>query len=161
MGESKYSEVPSNETSDVHFDGVLVQEVTPQTNTMNRDGNDCSEEESVRSQKRGAGVLCGVLGCLIGGPILAAVAAVGGAHATQKDGCIGDSARAFGDVALTAPFPEQQKVRVHRKLAAIVPTLRESVRLALVRKYDARTGTLGTGRGYTGIFSSFCKNAMM
>eukprot|EP00978_Attheya_sp_CCMP212_P003001 scaffold6131_cov72-Attheya_sp.AAC.7 len=101
MSQSKYSEVPSNETSDVHFDGVLVHEVTPQTNTMNRDGNDCSEEESVRSQRRGAGVLCGVLGCLIGGPILGAVAAVGGAHATKKDGCIGDSARAFGDVALT------------------------------------------------------------
>jgi hypothetical protein len=102
MGQSKYSEVPSTETSDVHFDGVLVHEVTPQTNTMNRDGNnDCSEEESVRSQKRGAGVLCGVLGCLIGGPILGVVAAVGGVHATQKDGCIGDSARAFGDVALT------------------------------------------------------------
>jgi hypothetical protein len=101
MGESKYSEVQSKETSDVHFDGVLVQEVTPQTHTMNRDGNDCSEEESVRYQKRGAGVLCGVLGCLIGGPILGAVAAVGGAHATQKDGCIGDSARAFGDVALS------------------------------------------------------------
>eukprot|EP00978_Attheya_sp_CCMP212_P041586 scaffold240399_cov46-Attheya_sp.AAC.1 len=102
MGQSKYSEVPTNETSDVHFDGVLVQEVTPQTNTMNRDGNDdCSEEDSVRSQRRGAGVLCGVLGYLIGGPILAAVAAVGGAHATKKDGCIGDSARACGDVALT------------------------------------------------------------
>eukprot|EP00978_Attheya_sp_CCMP212_P025829 scaffold83948_cov63-Attheya_sp.AAC.5 len=73
----------------------------PQTNTMNRDGNDCSEADSVCSQRRGAGVLCGVLGCLIGGPILGAIAAVGGAHATQKDGCIGDSARAFGDVALT------------------------------------------------------------
>jgi hypothetical protein len=47
-------------------------------------------------------VLCGLFGCLIGGPILALIAGGFAAHASSKDGATTDAARALGDVALTA-----------------------------------------------------------
>mmetsp|Transcript_21175 Transcript_21175/g.27883 ORF Transcript_21175/g.27883 Transcript_21175/m.27883 type:complete len:151 (-) Transcript_21175:118-570(-) len=109
---SKYTEVPSHENTQLNSDEVFVEEITPESvvvlssRTMNRDGNNEEKEEEEDStleipRKRGAGIMCGVLGCLIGGPILAVAAGVGAAYATGKDGATGDIARAAGDVALS------------------------------------------------------------
>lgn len=49
-----------------------------------------------------AGVATGVLGCLMGGPLLAILLGFGAAHACRKEGALGDSARAMGQVALAA-----------------------------------------------------------
>mmetsp|Transcript_14489 Transcript_14489/g.20435 ORF Transcript_14489/g.20435 Transcript_14489/m.20435 type:complete len:147 (-) Transcript_14489:123-563(-) len=105
---SKYAEVPHKESSDE----VFVEEITPESvvvissASMKRDGDDNQEhkEEDIAyqvSRKRGAGIMCGILGCLIGGPILAVAAGAGTAYATGKEGATGDIARAAGDVALS------------------------------------------------------------
>uniref|UniRef100_A0A7S0L0T8 Uncharacterized protein n=1 Tax=Asterionellopsis glacialis TaxID=33640 RepID=A0A7S0L0T8_9STRA len=105
---SKYTEVPSYENNYLNSEEVIVEEITPESvvvlssRKMNRDGNEEEEDNTLEiSRKRGAGVMCGVLGCLIGGPILAVAAGVGAAYATGKDGATGDIARAAGDVALS------------------------------------------------------------
>mmetsp|Transcript_26844 Transcript_26844/g.54958 ORF Transcript_26844/g.54958 Transcript_26844/m.54958 type:complete len:134 (-) Transcript_26844:39-440(-) len=70
----------------------------------NNDSVYFDEEADERSkQAKGAAVLCGVAGCFVGGPILAALAAFGGAFtASRKKGAFGDVARAVGDVAIAA-----------------------------------------------------------
>uniref|UniRef100_A0A7R9W6N5 Uncharacterized protein n=1 Tax=Pseudictyota dubia TaxID=2749911 RepID=A0A7R9W6N5_9STRA len=56
-----------------------------------------------RGQAKGAAAMCGLFGLLIGGPILAILAAFGGHRtAVHNGGPVGDLSRAFGDVALAA-----------------------------------------------------------
>jgi hypothetical protein len=59
------------------------------------------EEELVRNRTIGAGVFSGVVGLFLGGPFVAMILGFGAAYATEKQGAVGDSARAVGDVALS------------------------------------------------------------
>jgi|EP00550_Attheya_septentrionalis_P002023 hypothetical protein len=109
MDDSNYSKLPPNEI--VYSAEELQLEVLPseastlmKSEMMHREDDECYEEntqEIIRSQRRGAGIMCGVLGCFVGGPIVAVVAGVCAAHATQRGGAAGDIARACGDVALS------------------------------------------------------------
>jgi hypothetical protein len=54
-----------------------------------------------RTQAWSAGIAGGVLGTLVGGPILGAVAGGAAAYYSSKDGAAGDISRAMGDVART------------------------------------------------------------
>ena len=60
-----------------------------------------SHEEYLQQQLVGAGVASGVLGMLLGGPILAMLLGFGATYACEKPGAAGDTARAVGDVALS------------------------------------------------------------
>lgn len=107
MSKSSYIEVPSTEKSELTSDSVLVEAFVPESvvvlpATMHREDNiDDETPEQRQARKTGAGILCGVIGCLLGGPFLALGAGVGAVYATSKEGAIGDIARACGDVALT------------------------------------------------------------
>ena len=57
---------------------------------------------SDRARKRAAGVATGVLGFILGGPMMAVVFGFGSAMAADTDGAAGDIARAVGDVAIVA-----------------------------------------------------------
>jgi hypothetical protein len=59
------------------------------------------EEELERSRTIGAGVFSGVVGLFLGGPFVAMILGFGAAYAAEKQGAVGDSARAVGDVALS------------------------------------------------------------
>lgn len=59
------------------------------------------EEELVRNRTIGAGVFSGVVGLFLGGPFVAMILGFGAAYATEKQGAVGDTARAVGDVALS------------------------------------------------------------
>jgi hypothetical protein len=60
------------------------------------------EEELERKRTIGAGVFSGVVGLFLGGPFVAMILGFGAAYATAKQGAVGDTARAVGDVALSA-----------------------------------------------------------
>eukprot|EP01083_Nonionella_stella_P133397 405552_1 len=46
---------------------------------------------------------CGLAGCIVGGPLLAVLTALGGAYAAEHDqGPIGESCRAVGRITMTA-----------------------------------------------------------
>ena len=57
------------------------------------------EEDLQQKRKVGAGIFSGVVGFFLGGPILAVIFGFGAAYASDKNGAVGDSARAVGDVA--------------------------------------------------------------
>mmetsp|Transcript_14546 Transcript_14546/g.24127 ORF Transcript_14546/g.24127 Transcript_14546/m.24127 type:complete len:166 (-) Transcript_14546:334-831(-) len=61
----------------------------------------------------GAGVAGGVLGLLIGGPILSILTGFGIAYATKQQGAAGDAARAVGQLALEAKQKAQEVDRKH------------------------------------------------
>merc|ERR1712150_163067 len=65
------------------------------------DAESDSVATTASSRKLGAGVAGGVVGFVLGGPIIATIAGFASAWATEKDGVGGDVARAMGDVALT------------------------------------------------------------
>jgi hypothetical protein len=60
------------------------------------------EEELGKRQTIGAGVFSGIVGLFLGGPFVALILGFGAAYATEKRGAVGDTARAVGDVALSA-----------------------------------------------------------
>jgi hypothetical protein len=60
------------------------------------------QEELERKRRVGAGIFSGVVGLFLGGPFLAMIFGLGAAYATKKEGAVGDTARAVGDVALSA-----------------------------------------------------------
>lgn len=81
------------------------------------------EEELLRKRTVGAGVLSAVVGLFLGGPFVAIILGFGAAYATEKQGAIGDSARAVGDVALSVrekaiEIDEKDKVVEKSKVAA-------------------------------------------
>lgn len=60
-----------------------------------------------------SGTTGAVLGLLLGGPFLSCILGFGSAYATQKDGAVGDSARALGDVGIVAKKKFQDVDRDH------------------------------------------------
>lgn len=68
------------------------------------DGVQLSQTENNETSAHGfgAGMVGGLIGFLVGGPIIATIAGFATAWASKKDGAAGDMARAMGDVALTA-----------------------------------------------------------
>ena len=62
-------------------------------------GNNVNDEESrhTKRQLRGAVAACGIAGMCLGGPLLAAVGAAGGAYVVSDNGKVGDKARNCGD----------------------------------------------------------------
>lgn len=62
--------------------------------------NNQLQDESTR--KVSAGIAGAIVGLLFGGPIGAIILGFGTAYYTEKDGAAGDTARAMGDVALSA-----------------------------------------------------------
>ena len=63
-------------------------------------GNNINAEESrhTKRQLRGAVAACGIAGMCLGGPLLAAVGAAGGAYVVRDNSKVGDKARNCGDV---------------------------------------------------------------
>lgn len=88
-------------------DVLQVDEVVAYTSD---DGN--VEEEHARMV--GAGVLGGVVGLLLAGPIFGLLLGFGTAYATNKDGAAGDAARAVGDVALVAKTKAREVDNKHQ-----------------------------------------------
>jgi hypothetical protein len=74
---------------------------------------DMDDQERHQNLTVGAGVAGGVVGLLIGGPILAILAGFGTAYATQQDGAAGDTARAVGQVALETKAKAQELDHKH------------------------------------------------
>lgn len=69
----------------------------------------CSNHDNKRDetgwtkQSKGAAVFCGLSFLIIGGPFLAILAAIGGAHTARNNkGAAGDVSRSLGDIALAA-----------------------------------------------------------
>jgi hypothetical protein len=74
--------------------------------------------------RRGAGVAAGVVGFVMGGPVVAILLGFGAAYATNTMGATGDVARAIGEVALVAKKKAQEVEEKHNlvdktKVAAI------------------------------------------
>jgi hypothetical protein len=87
----------------MQLDGVPVMPIEPDEET---------EEEQQQTLTVSAGVAGGVVGLLVGGPILAILTGFGTAYATQQEGAAGDAARAVGQLAVEA---KQKAVQVDRK----------------------------------------------
>jgi hypothetical protein len=64
------------------------------------DPNELDEQRHQESVTMGAGVAAGVVGLLVGGPVLAILTGFGTAYATKLTGASGDTARAIGQIAL-------------------------------------------------------------
>jgi hypothetical protein len=60
-----------------------------------------------------SGITGAVIGLLIGGPIIGAIAGFGSAYAVRKDGAAGDAARALGEVALSVQATGQEWEEKH------------------------------------------------
>ena len=115
-----------------------------------------------------SGVAGAVVGLLVGGPIIAAVAGFGTAYAVRKEGTAGDIARALGEVALSARARALEVDREHRfaeKAKRAVDDLSRKHKIAAKTKEFARAswkaavdldrrhkllerGVEGTGRGF-------------
>jgi hypothetical protein len=120
MVESKYSVLDSYET--VNPPPLVHATVAPDENLLYATGTvvsahnsststtTTSEHEHVMAnhniapvnKKKAAGIMAGITGCLVGGPILGVVFGLGVAHAYDKEGFAGDTARATGDIAALA-----------------------------------------------------------
>jgi len=70
--------------------------------------------EYLQSRRTGAGVASGIVGFLLGGPILAAIMGFGAAYAVDQQGATGDVARAVGDLALQAKDRAKEIDQKHR-----------------------------------------------
>jgi hypothetical protein len=82
----------------VTIDGdPLAQGSVTSTSSVDDDAN----EESISSQKWAAGIAGGVVGTLLGGPLLGAVAGGAAAYCVEQEGAAGDISRALGEVAKT------------------------------------------------------------
>ena len=77
-------------------------EDTPTTTTTRRqpDQQTTTRDNPEHDRMVASGTAGAVIGLLVGGPLLAAIAGFGSAYATQKDGVAGDTTRALGEVAL-------------------------------------------------------------
>jgi hypothetical protein len=62
---------------------------------------------------RASGIAGGVVGLLLGGPILALVAGFGSAYAIRKENTVGDISRSMGEVALTIEEKARQVNQKH------------------------------------------------
>ena len=87
-------------------------ESTAEGDPLRLDDDDDYDDQQENQIMVGAGVASGALGFLVGGPLFAVLLGFGTAYATQKEGAVGDSARAVGQVARTA---QEQAVAVDQK----------------------------------------------
>ena len=96
-----FSDVPSLDSLQplmvevVTIDEAPLQEIDTLTETVDEDSN----EETVSSQKWTSGVAGGVVGTLLGGPLLGVVAGGAAAYYSEREGAAGDISRALGEVA--------------------------------------------------------------
>jgi hypothetical protein len=85
---------------------ISAPSATPVTGGVddNDDSNNVNlttEEEQELRLKKASGIAGAILGLLLGGPILAAIAGFGAAYAVRKQNAVGEKARQLGQVALT------------------------------------------------------------
>lgn len=102
--------LPSNPSSDPsHHDHVTDATVVmidqPRSNNAEHDEYEEEEEQHRRKVIMGAGIASGimVMGCLVGGPILAVLLFAGATHAVQQpqgSSCWVDTAQAVGELAV-------------------------------------------------------------
>mmetsp|Transcript_2717 Transcript_2717/g.5852 ORF Transcript_2717/g.5852 Transcript_2717/m.5852 type:complete len:129 (+) Transcript_2717:184-570(+) len=87
------------------FEPIIIQDSIPNTPTAQAvptfipDGDEFVEEDP---SDKAIMVGCGLVGCLIGGPFLAILAALGGSYAAGRDGPIAESSKAVGRIAAVA-----------------------------------------------------------
>lgn len=126
MTKTNYSELSLDDSIPTDHDVVLVDGESIIYETVNRDGYAAEEAPDLLvARRRGAGVLCGLFGCLLCGPILALITGGYAAYATSKDGAIGDAARAIGDVALNARDKAKEVDEKHDIVEKTKVSLRE------------------------------------
>jgi hypothetical protein len=127
MTKSNYAELPLDDAVPTYQeDVVLVDGEEIIFETVDRDGYAVEEAPDLLiDRRRGAGVLCGLFGCLLCGPIIALIFGGYAAYATSKDGTIGDAARAVGDVALTARDKAKEVDEKHDIVEKTKVSLRE------------------------------------
>ncbi|KAL7557726.1 hypothetical protein ACA910_021059 [Epithemia clementina (nom. ined.)] len=70
------------------------------------------EEKKQKARMMGAGIATGILGSIFCGPLFGILLGFGAAYATKSEGAVGDSARAVGDVALSA---KERAVEIDQK----------------------------------------------
>ena len=73
---------------------LVVQEVPQQSSSTERVLT--PEEEQRAQMERSSGITGAVIGFLLGGPILAAIAGFGAAYAVRKENAVGENARSLG-----------------------------------------------------------------
>lgn len=96
----------SNITEGVELSGLNTSNLKEHDKNMGEEIQECHNEsietESETKTEVGAGVLFGLSGLLLGGPILALLAGVGATIVASKDeGPVGDAARRSGEFAVT------------------------------------------------------------
>merc|ERR1711982_247859 len=79
-----------------------INYVSEKYNAESIDNDDSDDSQNKNSQRVAAGWFGGVVGCIIGGPILALIAGFGTAHLTKRKDIWGETSRAAGDIALFA-----------------------------------------------------------
>lgn len=113
-----------------------------------------------------SGIAGAVVGLLLGGPIIGAIAGFGSAYAVRKEGVAGDAARALGEVALSVRATGQEWEEKHHvwrdtkrsiqhadsKIAIKARTLMEKgwqSAVELNRQHNLlERGVEGTGQGF-------------
>ena len=85
MVENKYSVDEKDLTTP-----LVVQEVPERERVLT------PEEEQRAQMERSSGITGAVIGFLLGGPILAAIAGFGAAYAVRKENAVGENARSLG-----------------------------------------------------------------
>jgi len=89
---------PSNETtSPTKNTNDNTTDEMPEIKPENIDNDEARQHELLV----GASVGSGVVGCLLGGPILALLLGFGAAYAYEKEGALGDAVRAVGELSLS------------------------------------------------------------
>lgn len=79
---------------------ISVEEIKECNNLRSNEGE--SEAKTEVPSQVGAGLLFGLSGLVLGGPVLAILGGIGATYAASKDeGPVGDAARASGDFAIT------------------------------------------------------------
>lgn len=99
----EFTLVSTAEPSDVVVDGCDVVDSESRSVTAEQVKNEQDDEEALEKRlARASSVGSAVLGCLVGGPILAIVLGVGAKFACEQpnSSCIRDTARAAGEVAM-------------------------------------------------------------
>ncbi|GKY98753.1 hypothetical protein MPSEU_000831600 [Mayamaea pseudoterrestris] len=133
MGEHKYSVldvVEANETTPSSSDNhqqrePTIEAVATPVDTMEDvpnlvTTNPASSESVVLNEsnpKMAASVASGLLGCLVGGPIVGVAVGFGAAYAHDRPGAVGDASRAVGDLACLASVRAQEMNRKHKVAA--------------------------------------------
>merc|ERR1711862_493712 len=92
-----------------------INYVSEKYNAESIDKDDSDDYQNKNSQRVAAGWFGGVVGCIIGGPILALIAGFGTAHLTKRKDIWGETSRAAGDIALFAKEKYDEISEKHSK----------------------------------------------